>query len=285
MAESTVSQVNKFGFLKKPKDVTKYLLMRGVTDFGNLAQFNQFESGYPFLIVTGIPKFLEVLREKNTEYATLINNFCHILEYEFIGLSGIDDISSDTSELTNGISNLNVITKVNQQSASNFTMEFKEKAGSIITKVQNLFLTGIKDPRTQVKSYHGLIKEGLIEDGYENEVFSFMYFVTDNTLMNVERAYLIVSAQIAKVDESIFNGSRSDIGFKDVSVEFNGYPITGRLVDEKAQAMLKWINSNTEFSSSDFKYYGLDNLKMVNAKTLKADGTLSLANGGVSLNS
>jgi NADH-quinone oxidoreductase subunit E/NADP-reducing hydrogenase subunit HndA len=40
--------------------------MRGVTDFGALEQYNLFESGYSFLVVMGIPKFLQELVSKKT---------------------------------------------------------------------------------------------------------------------------------------------------------------------------------------------------------------------------
>ena len=150
------------------KDLTSYALFRGVTDWADLTQFNQFETGYSFLVVLSIPKFMKLLSEKNEKYRNLIETYVHVLEYEFRGLEGIENMSSDPNELTNGIKTLNVITKVNSQSNGQFTMRYYEKAGSLITKFHELFLRGIKDPTTQVKHYHGLIESGELEPSFAN---------------------------------------------------------------------------------------------------------------------
>ena len=41
---------NMFTDLKDPRDVTKYTLFRGTTDFTQLQQFDLYESGYPYLV-------------------------------------------------------------------------------------------------------------------------------------------------------------------------------------------------------------------------------------------
>lgn len=262
---------NIFSGLKSPRDVSKYSLMRGVTDFGKLEQYNLYESGYSYLIIVSIPKFLEKLKESNTEYASLINNYLHILEYEFRGLDGIENITSDSSELTNGISNLNMITKVNQQSSSNFTMRYFEKSGSVLTKVNELFLRGIKDPRTQLKHYNGLIgndansvfKPDAV--GYENETFSFLYMNTDNTGLELEKSMFIIGAQPTTAELSIYETEKGDIGFKEISMEFSGFPITGTAVDTEAKKVLNWINDSSNPNhiirdSSNFGYTGISNI-------------------------
>ena len=228
---------------KTPTDIRQYTLMRGVTDFGNLKQYDLYETGYPFLVVVNIPRFLDKLATKYPDtYGTLINNYKHILEYEFRGLEGLDNITSDTSELTNGINTLNVITKVNEQSAGTFTMQFFEKSGSTITKVHELYLKGIKDSRTQVKTYHGLIGTDSIQPGFFNEVFTFLYFVTDNSMTQIEKAYLIVAAQPTTAETNIYNNTKGEIGFKEISVEFNGFPYSSSKVNQAAKSILDYIN-------------------------------------------
>ena len=234
MAGRTAGAVNFiFDGTKEIRDLTQYALFRGVTDWANLHQFNQFESGYGMLIVLTIPNFLKALAAKSDKYQKLIDTYVHVLEYEFRGLDGIDNMTSDTAELTNGVKSINVINKVNSQSGSTFTMRYFEKSGSIMTKVHELFLRGVKDPTTQVKHYHGLIEDGTIkEPGFDQEVFSFLYIVTDNTLMNVEKAFYIVAAQPTNADLNIYNIERGDIGFKELSVEFSGFPITNTIINQ-----------------------------------------------------
>ena len=260
---ATVS--NMFTGSMSPRDITAYTLMRGVTDFSNLTQFNNFESGYSFLICLAIPVFLQNLAASNEEYQKLINVYRHILEYDFRGISGFEDITSETSELTNGISNLNVITKVTMQSASQFTMRYFERSGLVLTKVNELFLRGIKDPKTQVKTYNGLLSATesggtavMSEAGYEYETFQFLYFVTDNTCLNIEKAYLIVSAQptTAALGE-ISNSERGEIGWKEIDMQFNGIPLVGPAITAKAKEFLDWINENTVFEEAKFGYQAL----------------------------
>ena len=252
------------------KDLTKWSLFRGVTDWANLEQFNQFETGYSFLVVLSIPKFMKLLSEKNEKYRSLIETYVHVLEYEFRGLEGIENMSSDPNELTNGIKTLNVITKVNSQSNGQFTMRYYEKAGSLITKFHELFLRGIKDPTTQVKHYHGLIESGELEASFAYEVFSFLYIVTDNTLQNVEKAFYIVGAQPTSADFQIYNSTKGTIEFQEISVEFNGFPIQNTQVNKRAQELLDWIRKGTIWNESEFTYSG--DLMPYN-KTLVGNGT------------
>lgn len=259
-----------FDGLKKPKNLTQYKLMQGVTDFGQVSQFNMYETGYSFLVVGSIPKFLEKLAELDkVTYAPLIENFKHILEYEFRGLTGIDDITADTLEITNGISNINLISKVNEQSASQVQMRYFEKSGSTLTKVLELFLKGIKDSKTQVKTYHGLIASGALEDGYENEIFTMMYFVTDNTARHVEKAYFLLAAQPTKAETSIYESEKGTIENKEITIEFNCFPVTGKPVYEKAQQILDWMNNPDNpdqfiANSNNFAYTGLDTINVGN---------------------
>lgn len=252
---------NIFHGSMEPRNITKFMLSRGVVDYSNLTQFNNYESGYGFLFVLQIPKFLEELASsKNSKYADLIHNYAHILEYDFRSLDGFEDYQSDNSDLNDGINSINIITKTTMQSASSFSMRFYERSGSPITKVHELFLRGIKDPRTQVKRYNGLLETGetgrnqSFKAGYENEVFSFLYINTDNTVRFIEKAYLIVAAQPTSAELSIYNYEKGSIEWKELNVTFSGYPITGPAINEKGQEFLDWLNESTVFEESRFGY-------------------------------
>ena len=262
-AEDTV---NIFSDTMSTTDVHAFTLMRGVTDFSTLAQYDLSQPGYSFLINLSIPKFLKNAKTLSDEYKKLINNYCHIIEYDFRGMSGIDDITSDTGALTNGINELNIITRVNEQGGGQFSMNYFERAGSTITKVHELFLRGIKDPRTQFKRYNGQIKgprgaagstnggNNTLNASYANEVFNYMLIVTDNTGFNVEKSYIIASAQPTSANTSIYQVERGQIGFSEIPVNMNGFPITGRVVNNKAAKMLTYINNATCFDEMEYGY-------------------------------
>ena len=255
---------NMFKNTKDFKDVTSYRLMRGVPDFGSLVQFNPYETGYAAFIICQMRKFIDVLAKYNSDYNKLIKNWAHIVEYEFKSFDGLEDLSADTIQLGDDLNSINVINKVNMQSASEFSLTYDEKSGSPLTKFARLYLTGIKDPRTQVKTYHGLIHNNILEPGFENEVFTFLFIAADNTMRKVEYATLIIGAQLNSADTSMYNYSKGDISKKEVTVKFSGYPIIGTKIDAAAQDMLTFLLSEQAgarriwVNSDDYDYTGID---------------------------
>lgn len=244
-----------FEYLRKV-DNKKISDMRGLIDPSNLAQFNQFEGGYSIFSVVTIPEVLRLLATSNalvpgenisfrTKYHDLISTYVKILEQEFRGLSGIDDITADSGEFTNGITTINMINKIVEQSAGSFTMNYTEKAGAPLTRTHELLLKAIKDGKTGFKHYHGLIKAGEIQlnqVGFQSECFSFLYMITDNTGLRLERAYYIVGAQPTKAEVSdLFNVTKGEYDFKEVGVEFNGVALNNSAIDKKAREYLGYL--------------------------------------------
>ena len=278
-----------------PNPVTSYTLFRGVTDYTNLAQFDLYETGYSFLILLQMPYFMDKLQEDNDSYKSLITNYRHIIEYEFRGAQGIEDITGETSPLQNGITDVNIITKVTEQGGSSFSMNYFERSGSVITKTHELFLRGIKDPKTQVKRYNGLLTQPLTtrnhaisnmngtnfstsfetdntvndisiqkpknpqpvnmqDKGYQYEIYNFLLMITDNTALNIEKAYVLASCQPTLANTSIYNVTRGDIQFSEMALQFNGIPLPGRAVNARAQEFLKYINEYTCFDEMDYGF-------------------------------
>jgi len=265
---------NMFTNTKGFKDVTKYKLMRGVPDFGSLVQFNPYETGYAAFIICQMPRFIEMLAKKNSDYESLMKNWAHIIEYEFKSFDGLEAMSADTISLGDDLNSINVISRVNMQSASEFSLTYDEKSGSPLTKFAKLYLSGIKDPRTQVKSYHGLVHSNQLEPGFENEVFTFLFIATDNTMRDVESAYLLIGCQLNSADLDMYNYTKGDINKREVTVKFSGYPIQSTYIDQAAKDMMKFLLSTDAgarqiiINSNDFQYTGVEAV----GKTLKSYG-------------
>ena len=225
----------------RPRNLTQYTAFRGVTDFSQIGQFNQFETGYSFLSVIEMPKFMTMMANQDTTIASLVQGFQHMLEYEFRGLTGLPDITGETFEITDGNNSQNIINKTVEESAVTLSMNYFEKSGSLITKFTELYLTGIKDAKSEAKHYHGLIKNGLLEPGYENEVFTMMYYVTDNTMLRLERAYLLCNCQLTKAETSMYDSEKGTYSNKEMTIEFNCFPVHGYEVDKAAKVFLEDI--------------------------------------------
>lgn len=229
----------------KPKNLSGYTSFRGVTDFSQIGKFNQYETGYQFLTVVSMPPFMEMLAKKNDNVGAAHAAFRDMLENEFRGLDGLGDIQADQYEITDGINSVRMINKVTEDTSINVSMSFFEKQGSLIERYSEYYLTGIKDLKTQAKTYHGLIANGLMEPSLENEVFTLLFYATDNTMLRIERAVLLCNCQLTKAELSMYNGSRSDINNHEVTVEFTAFPVRGRLVDKAAKKMLEQITGVT----------------------------------------
>lgn len=229
-------------YTKKAYSTANFACMRGVTDFTNAAQFNLYEGGYSHLFVISMPKWIQDFMDLDEDVKKMANTFKYILEYEFKGLDGIDDITTETLEVTDGISQMNVIGKVTKQSQAQVTMSFTEKSGSAITNFIKFYLEGIKDPRTQAKTYHGLIRAGKTYGGFENEVFTLLYIVTDNTMLQIEKAYLLCNAWPTTARTNIYNTTKGEIDKKDIDVEFQCFVLDGPDVDKRALEVLAFTN-------------------------------------------
>lgn len=262
-----------FSDLKSIRDVTSYTLYRGTTDFTQLQQFDHYESGYPYLVMVSVPKFIEAMAELDTDVDNLVKNYKHIIEREFLGFdSGINNIESETSEISNGIQSMNLITSVTAPSASTFSAAYREKAGGTITKMHELFLRSVRDPGTTFKTYNGLIEiGGTIEPqdaGFHKETFAFLYMHTDNTGLLLERAVYWVGCQPTTAELQIYNGKKGEVQFSEISVEYNGFPIMGEAINAQAVKILNWMNSTAN-----------DNMVVRNSWNYSYEGISDAGNG------
>ena len=228
------------GYTITPRTLTQYSAYRGVTDFSQIGQFNQYEKGYQFLTVIDIPKFMKKLGDQNSVIGQMNKNFRHTLEYEFRGLDGLPQMSSETFQITDGINTQEIISKVTRETSVEVSMSYFEKFGSMFEKYSEYYLTGIKDPMTQAKTYHGLIASGELAPGLENEVFTLMYYATDSTMLRLERAVLLANAQITNAASDMYNGTRADIGQNhEYTLSMRCFPIWGYEVDKAAKYLLE----------------------------------------------
>jgi len=226
----------------KPKNLTQYTAFRGVTDFTQIGQFNPFETGYSFLSVISMPKFIDELAKKDDNIKLLRNSFKHILEYEFRGLQGLPNIEGQSGTLTDGINEVQYINQVRMDTSIQVSMEVIEKSGSTVTKFSEYYLTGIKDRMTQAKTYHGLIENNILEPGLENEVFTMLYYVTDNTMRRLERAVLLCNCQLTTAElGSLYNSTKGSIDNVPLTINFNAFPVYGVEVDKAAKTLLEDI--------------------------------------------
>ena len=259
----------------KPRNLTQYTAFRGVTDFSQIGQFSQFERGYSFLSILQMPKFMVVLGQEDSAIGDIVAGFKHKIEYEFRGLEGLADITADYMTITDGINEQRLISKVSEDTSITVSSQYYETQGAILEKFTELYLTGIKDPKSQAKTYHGLIKNGKLAPGPENEVFTMLYYVTDSTMLRLERAVLLVNGQLTTAKRSeLYNATRADIGNNvETTVEWNCYPLWGAEVDKIAKLMLQDITGVFWNGNANLTEAGTTN--WINYQEGQQDGALN----------
>lgn len=222
-----------------PTTLTKYTALRGVSDYSQIGMYEQYEKGYQFLSVLSLPKFMEKLGEKDEKIKAMNANIRQELEMKFRGLDGLSDMTADTLEITDGINTQRMINRVTLETSINISMQYFELHGSLFTRYAEMYLRGIRDPQTQARTYHGLIASGDLAPSYENEVFTFLYYVTDSTMLRLERAVLLCNCQFANADLTLYNGSKDNISNQELTVDFTCFPIYGTEVDKAAKYLLE----------------------------------------------
>lgn len=257
---------------KKPFAADSYMDMRGVVDFGNLVQFAPYEKGYCFLAVINGPAMMN--ESYNGDNRNLLQAaYIKILEQEFKGLDGIDDITSENMDVTDNISTMSLISKTNQSTNGTITMRFTEKSGTVLTKYNAMYLRYIKDTKTQAKTYGGLIGYGADQKspetypGFHKEVFNMLYVITDSTCYNVEKAFLLLNMQPTTAAYSeLYNVEKGDIDKVEIGIPFNVFCVDGKTPNTIAKAFLKQM-----INSSDCKD-GMININSYDYNWSFADG-------------
>lgn len=255
----------------------------------NYPVFKRYESGYGLFLVLEIPNMLTLLSstkkgevtgiEYSRLYSNLIASYVRTLEREFKRLDGLDNITSESIEF-NGMNEVSVnsINSVQESYNGAITLTYTETHGEVFTKVHELFLKGIDDPVIgHRKHYNGLIDDKILAPSFKNEVFSFLFIVTDNTGLQLERAYYFFNAQptTSHTGELYGNFQRGNYEEKELSIEFKCNILSNEAVFKQAKKILNAITGYEydaetdkvvpvskpvfEQDSNKFKYQGLVN--------------------------
>lgn len=232
---------------------------RGVWDLTNLFQFAPYEGGgYCFIAVINAPVFME----KNNYTALLQKAFIRMLENEFKGLDGIEDITTDTMEISDGNRSVSKISKVNQPLMHSISMKYTEKTGTLIAKYLSTYLKLVKDPGTQTRLYtqFDYYKNNGYKGGTHHEVFNMLYMITDATCQRIEKAFLLLNAYPTSAPYSdLFNSERGDIGSREVTINFNAAVDDGPIANKIAKAYVQTLVNINELAEP-----GMINLNSMN---------------------
>lgn len=254
-----------FEYLTTPRKLTTLDGdLRQPFDPTNSAMFKRYESGYSILLMMSMPNMLYKLTSTEVGtvtginyralYSDLIWSYVRIIEREYKRLDGLENITSQSIEFT-GLNEVTVnsINVVEENHNPTITLTYTEPYGTVLTRVHELFLKGIDDPIIgHRKHYNGLIDDKILAPSFKNEVFSFLYMITDNTGLRLERAYYIFNAQPTTSHiGDLYNSARGEFEQKELSYEFRCNVLANKSVYKEANKILAAITGYTYNAASD----------------------------------
>lgn len=232
---------NKFGYFLQGIDVTR----QGIDGM------TPYVPGVSRIFMHVMPPFML----ENDEMATIIKNFKSYLETGYKSVEGINDLDVEFITLEGGFaqqsfSNVSAV----RETTDEITIQLYELAGSPVREALDTWITGVRDPRSGIAHYHGVLDDN---EDYEycekNHTGEFVYYTLDPTGRKIEYACLFAHAFPTKVAKNHLNytsGSRSEVT---VDCTFKVTKYEGRYINDLAAYYL--AKDQLEYNYLNFNPY------------------------------
>lgn len=200
----------------KAGTIRDYSLFAGGLDMTNAsaANYDPLITGYGRLFMVRMPKFLL------DGYSEELRVYKHILEFGNTGVSGINDISTETDNMTGGYAGKSVeIMTGAKDDTTSFSVKVYEFTGSPIRRVNHLWISGVSDLMSGLATYHG--NPGNLPVQQSNHTAEFIYVATDRSGKEVEYACMFANCFPKSVKEDQFNYDAGNHNLVQIDVEFS----------------------------------------------------------------
>lgn len=278
MQSSTIQQgvVGAKNFMKKNtknyKDMSYFIAGIDVTD-QNLDQLTPYIPGIARLFMHKEPVFMQIAFPDETD------NFKSYIETGYKSVQGINDLSASAEAIQGGWANQSyeILTSVEDQT-NEITIALYEQTGSPVREFLELWLTGVRDPRSGVAHYHGVVETpanistGLADtDGTysklagqnslgngkifvpyceRNHTAEFIYYDLDPTAHYIEYACMFAHAFPKNVNKDYFNYNSGERSPVETQVQFSVMKYESRYINDLAIHYL--IKDQLEYNYLNF---------------------------------
>lgn len=224
---------------------------------GDPAQANFFNGGFgtteiqrdPLLTGYAFIAWLKLPTWVTREYPS----FKETYEKNFRAFSGMQDIDMNTVSVTEGFSASENQFAGSAQNFQGFSLTAREYSGSPIRNSITHWVTGIRDPRTNIARYP---RQYNMEYSARNHTGELIYIVTrpdaDNTASNgknIEFACLWTMVMPTRAPFSHLNFTAGTNDNPELELPFTGVPIINKAVDDLAVQVLKRVSANIQTMS------------------------------------
>lgn len=219
---SSYKDVNNKPFMaKNEKSFKNFSYFLGGIDVThqNLDQFNPYIQGVSRLFMHKPPLYMNVaFHDATTRFKTYI-------ESGYTRIDGISDISVSFVDFEGGFagqrfSNVSLA----QDETDTITVSVYELSGSPVREYLDTWISGVRDPRSGIAHYHGLIGRAITDGGMEyaetNHTAEFIYVTLDPTGLKPEYCCMFAHAFPTKVPKSHLNYEKGERSNVQMDIEF-----------------------------------------------------------------
>ena len=256
--------------LKSYKDMSYFISGIDVTD-QNLDQLTPYIPGIARLFMHKEPVFMQIA------FPTETDNFKSYIETGYKSVQGIADLSASAETIQGGWANQSyeILTSVEDQT-NEITIALYEQTGSPVREFLELWLTGVRDPRSGVAHYHGVVEtptnlatKGATDGSYStmaglnsqtsqiyvpycerNHTAEFIYYDLDPTAHYIEYACMFAHAFPKNVNKDYFNFNSGERSPVETQVQFSVMKYESRYINDLAMHYL--IKDQLEYNYLNF---------------------------------
>jgi len=208
----------------------------GSLDLQNL-KFDPFVTGYAFIIWVKVPTWVD----------KAYPSFRQMTQNNFKSFDGLSDISLNSATYAHSFNGneYNFASNITKENTE-FTLKHQEYSGSPIKNMYQYWVTGIRDPLTNIATYPTLAEGENLKYAAKNHTGSLLYIVTrpdanNVTGKNIEFAAYYTGVYPTKIPLSHLNYSQNDNNGVEIDMPFKGNMYISPKVDEYAQSKLSEI--------------------------------------------
>lgn len=227
-------------------DMTGYSLFLGGLNVKRAAleQYNVLKTGKGRLFITKMPYFMTELMENASK------NFKHVLEYGFMDITGIQDLTMEFDSITGGYAGRSFeIPTILKDETNEITIKVLEFAGSPMREYLEMWLTGVADPNSGYTHYHGLAlpyydsngvwqTQPKVEVSQSNHTMEAFYVVTDVTGHFIEFACMLCNMFPRASRRSHFDQTSGESAHVELEIAFTCTMYTSPDINAVAQCLL-----------------------------------------------
>lgn len=262
-AYTTQTSVTNSGYMKRNtkdyNDLSYFISGIDVTQ-QNLDQLTPYIPGVARLFMHRTPLFMEV------GFPNLTRNFKSYIETGYKSVSGIDSLQADFTAIDGGFAaqSFENISKVTDGS-NTITVELWEQTGSPVREYIETWMTGVRDPRSGIAHYHGLVETPNNSTGgsrvpyaEKNHTAEFVYYTLDPTAHYIEYACMWAHCFPKEVPKDHLNYASGNRDAVSMSIPFSGTKYESRYINDLAiyyliadQLEYNYLNFNPDVSGLD----------------------------------